>query len=150
MDHWSPDLIEIEHAAKENSAILFYVIDNKTRNVVSDIETANFAGYRKNLVLVIHPQDAVAGSVVAGEQISSKEAQDIQEALTVLHEIAFHQGILVFDNISQAMSKVIQVSSFYLHKPDALLIGGCDFCSKILKDKSHQNNDAGEDNTVCR
>lgn len=112
MEHWSQDLIEIEHAAKENSTILFYVIDSKTRNVVSDIETANFAGYHKNLVLVIHPQDAVVGSVVAGEQISSREAEDIREALAVLHKIALHQGILVFDNITQALSKVVQVSSF--------------------------------------
>lgn len=112
MEHWSQDLIEIEHAAKENATILFYVIDSQTRNVVSDIETANFAGYHNNLVLVIHPQDAVAGSVVAGEQISSKEAEDIKEALSLLHKIAFNQGILVFDNISQALNKVVQVSKY--------------------------------------
>lgn len=112
VDHWSQDLIEIEHAAKENTTILFYVIDSQTRNVVSDIETANFAGYHNNLVLVIHPQDAVTGSIVAGEQISSKEAEDIREALTVLHEIASGQGILVFDNISMALSRVVQVVKY--------------------------------------
>lgn len=131
MDHWSQDLVEIEHIAKENATIMFYVIDIQTRNVVSDIETANFAGYHKNLVLVIHPQDAVAGSVVAGEHISSKEAEDIQEALTVLHKITSHQGILVFDNISEALSKVVQVCEYnfkyILGKPDNLYIFFQDF-----------------------
>jgi len=88
------------------------VIDSQTRNVVSDIETANFAGNNKNLILVIHPQDAVAGSVVAGEQISTEEAEDIQEALTVLHKVTSNQGILVFDNISQALCKVVQVGIY--------------------------------------
>lgn len=109
MDHWSQDLIEIEHAAKENATLLFYVIDSQTRNVVSDIEAANFAGHRKHLVLVVHPEDAVAGSTVAGEQISSQEAEDIREALSTLHKIASNQGILVFDNISQALDRVVQV-----------------------------------------
>jgi len=91
------------------------VIDSQTRNVVSDIETANFAGNHKNLVLVIHPQDTVAGSVVAGEQISVEEAEDIQEALTVLHKITSNEGILVFDNISQALCKVVQVGNAVLN-----------------------------------
>jgi len=77
--------------------------------VVSDIETANFAGNHNNLVLVIHPQDAIAGSVVAGEPISCREAEDIREALTVLHKIAAHQGTLVFDNIPEGLNNVVQV-----------------------------------------
>jgi len=109
VDHWSQDLVEIEHAAKESAAILFYVIDSQTRNVVSDIETANFAGYHKNLVLVIHPQDAIAGSVVAGEPISYREAEDLREALTALHKIAAHQRTLVFDNIPEGLNNVVQV-----------------------------------------
>ncbi|KAL5243346.1 hypothetical protein ACI65C_010756 [Semiaphis heraclei] len=127
VDHWSQDLIEIEHAAKESATILFYVIDSQTRNVVSDIETANFAGNHNNLVLVIHPQDAIAGSVIAGEPISFHEAEDIREALTVLHKIAAHQRTLVFDNIPEGLNNVVQ----------------------ILKDKNHQN-DTSEDNTTYR
>lgn len=111
VDHWSQDLIEVEYAAKENATVLFFVIDSQTRNVVSDIEAANISGHHhKNLVLVVHPQDAVAGSMVAGEKISLNEAEDIKKALTVLHEIAFNQGIMVFDNIPHALNKVVQVS----------------------------------------
>ncbi|XP_027840527.2 uncharacterized protein LOC114122149 isoform X4 [Aphis gossypii] len=129
VDQWSQDLVEIEHAAKESSAILFYVIDSQTRNVVSDIETANFAGNHKNLVLVIHPQDAIArGSVIAGESISYSEAEDIREALTMLHKIAANQGTPVFDNIPEALNNIIQ----------------------ILKDKNRQINDTSEDDTTYR
>ncbi|KAL4130772.1 hypothetical protein QTP88_008161 [Uroleucon formosanum] len=126
VEHWSQDLIEIEHAAKESSTILFYVIDSQTRNVVSDIETANFAGNHNNLVLVIHPQDAIAGSVVAGEPISFREAEDLREALTTLHKIAANQETPVFDNIPEALNNIIQ----------------------ILKDKNRQSNDTSEDNTT--
>lgn len=118
MDHWSQDLIEVEHAAKNNATILFFVIDSQTRNVVTDIETANFAGNHTNLILVIHPQDVVSGSEVAGERISSKEAEDIKEALMMLHKITLHQGVLVFNNIPQALSKIVQVRpiQFYFVK----------------------------------
>ncbi|XP_025202109.1 uncharacterized protein LOC112599412 isoform X2 [Melanaphis sacchari] len=128
VDHWSQDLIEIEHAAKENATILFYVIDNQTRNVVSDIETANFAGNHNNLVLVIHPQDAITGSVIAGELISYREAEDIKEALTMLQKIAANQRTLVFDNIPEALNNVIQ----------------------ILKNKNRQINDTSEDDITYR
>lgn len=116
MEHWSQDLIEIEHAAKESSTILFYVIDSQTRNVVSDIETANFAGNHNNLVLVIHPQDAIAGSVVAGEPISFREAEDLREALTTLHKIAANQETPVFDNIPEALNNIIQVFNILMQE----------------------------------
>ncbi|XP_050423544.1 uncharacterized protein LOC126835199 isoform X2 [Adelges cooleyi] len=128
VDHWSQDLIEIEHTAKENATVLFYVIDRQTRNVASAIEVANFAGYQKNVVVVIHPQDTVSGTVVAGEQISPTESDDIQEALTILYKIAHEQGILVFDNIPQALSRVVQ----------------------ILKEKPHKNGEVNEDNSTNR
>jgi len=126
VDHWSQDLIEIEHAAKESATILFYVIDSKTRNVVSDVETANFAGNHNNLVLVIHPQDAVAGSVVAGESITFREAEDIREALTTLHKIAANQGTPVFDNIPEGLNNVIQVFNILMkeHKSEYIYIYG--------------------------
>ncbi|XP_025414537.1 uncharacterized protein LOC112686475 [Sipha flava] len=120
VDHWSEDLIETEHAAKENASILLYVIDSQTRNVVGGIESASLTcGHRNNLVLVIHPPDAVTGSTVAGEQISSREADDIREALTVLHEIATDQGILVFDNIPLALRGITQILKHETHQSNS-------------------------------
>ncbi|CAI6342780.1 unnamed protein product [Macrosiphum euphorbiae] len=73
-------------------------------------------------------RDAIVGSVVAGEPISFREAEDIREALTTLHKIAANQGTLVFDNIPEGLNNVIQ----------------------ILKDKNRQSNDTGEDNPTYR
>jgi len=67
-------------------------------------------------VLVIHPQDAIAGSVIAGEPISYSEAEDIGEALTMLHKIAANQGTPVFDNITEALNNVIQVFNILTQK----------------------------------
>ncbi|XP_050521786.1 uncharacterized protein LOC126894657 isoform X2 [Daktulosphaira vitifoliae] len=109
VDHWSQDLIEIEFMAKENASILFYVIDRQTRNVVSAIEAANFVGSQKNLVMVIHPQDTTSRIIVAGEQISSSESCDIDEALAIMYKITHKEGILVFENIPQALNRVVQI-----------------------------------------
>lgn len=111
VDQWSKDLIDVEHSAKENATVLFFVVDNQTRNVVSDIEIAYLAGYNKRLVLVINTQGlVVAGSIVAGEMITSTEAKHMQTALAVLHEISVDQRIQVFDSIPQALNTVVQVS----------------------------------------
>lgn len=90
------------------------MIDSQTRNVVTSIETAYFAGSRTNMILVIHPQNAEIGLEVAGEQVSGKELEDLKEAQKILHRIFSYQGILVFDNIPHALSKVTEVSELNL------------------------------------
>jgi len=64
-------LIELEHQAKENAEILLYVIDNQTRNVVSLIETANFMGSRRNVVIVINLYKG-PGHAIGSERISTE------------------------------------------------------------------------------
>lgn len=53
MDDWYPELIELENYAKQNSEILFFVVDNQTRAIASMIEVAFLASNRK-LILVIN------------------------------------------------------------------------------------------------
>lgn len=114
MDHWSQDLIETEYVAKENAKILFFVIDDQTRNVVTAIETAYFSGSHTNIILVIYPQNAKVGLEVTGEQVSGKELKALKETQKVLHHIFFYQGILIFDNITHALSKTVQVGELNL------------------------------------
>lgn len=53
---WTPDLIELEHRAKEKARVLFFVMDSETRATAGAIEAANIAGSNtKQLVLVLHP-----------------------------------------------------------------------------------------------
>lgn len=53
---WTPDLIELEHRAKEKARVLFFVMDSETRGSAGAIEAAHIAGQNsRNLVLVLHP-----------------------------------------------------------------------------------------------
>lgn len=53
---WTPDLIELEHRAKEKARVLFFVMDSETRASAGAIEAAHIAGSNaKQLVLVLHP-----------------------------------------------------------------------------------------------
>lgn len=69
--HWCHELIEQEHQAKQTAHVLFYVIDNRTRNVVGIIEAANFAGSNRKLVLVVNPYNG-PGDSINGESISDQ------------------------------------------------------------------------------
>lgn len=56
MSDWTPDLIELEHRAKEKARVLFFVMDSETRGSAGAIEAAYIAGQNsRNLVLVLHP-----------------------------------------------------------------------------------------------
>nr|CAD7442625.1 unnamed protein product [Timema bartmani] len=69
--HWGPELIELEYQAKQNAAVLFFVIDNQTRSVAGMIEAAHISGRRQKLILVIHPYQG-PGQKIWGEPISEE------------------------------------------------------------------------------
>jgi len=54
VEHWRPELIELESYAKQNSEILFFVVDNQTRAIASMIEVAFIASTHRKLILVIN------------------------------------------------------------------------------------------------
>ena len=53
VDHWAPELIELENQAKQNCEILFFVVDNQTRAIASMMEIAFIAATKRKLILVI-------------------------------------------------------------------------------------------------
>lgn len=54
VEQWGPELIELECYAKQNSEILFFVVDNQTRAIASMIEVAFLAATNRKLILVIN------------------------------------------------------------------------------------------------
>lgn len=54
VEHWGPQLIELESYAKQNSEILFFVVDNQTRAIASMIEVAFLASAQRKLILVVN------------------------------------------------------------------------------------------------
>lgn len=56
VSEWTPDLLELEHRAKEKAKVLFFVMDSQTRSTAGAIEVAHIAGRNsKHLVLVLLP-----------------------------------------------------------------------------------------------
>merc|ERR1712038_630235 len=53
--NWVPEMIELEHQAKVTSQILFYVINEQTRNVASMMEVCQYAGSNRKLIVVLNP-----------------------------------------------------------------------------------------------
>lgn len=69
VSEWRPELIAQEYEAKETARVLFFVIDNQTRNVAGIIEAAALAAMRSDsLILVVYPyhQD----QSILGERVS--------------------------------------------------------------------------------
>lgn len=105
---WCHELIEQEHEAKQNASVLFYVIDNRTRNVVGIIEAANFAGGNRKLVLVVNPYNG-PGDSINGESISDQEYLDLRKSLDLLKDLMKKKGIPTFDTIPTAVTCAAEI-----------------------------------------
>ncbi|KAK7580702.1 hypothetical protein V9T40_001331 [Parthenolecanium corni] len=99
---WSPELIELEHEAKENSQILLYVLDSKTRNVVSLVETAYFLGKKRKIIIVLNLFQE-AGHEIAGEKITCNEFNDLNSSSCLLKQLMERQKVAVFSNVREAL-----------------------------------------------
>ncbi|BET01153.1 Hypothetical protein NTJ_13970 [Nesidiocoris tenuis] len=104
---WSPDLVDVEHNAKEKAVVLFYVLDRRTRNVVGVVEAAYFAGSKRNLVLVLDMYNQQ--EEVAGESISQSEFEELICGLNTLRDLVEHNGYVVFDRILDAINWTAKV-----------------------------------------
>ena len=67
--NWVPEMIELEHQAKVTSQILFFVINEQTRNVASMIEVSQYAGSNRRLMVVLNPYPGPE-HLINGEQLT--------------------------------------------------------------------------------
>ncbi|CAG2162161.1 unnamed protein product [Oppiella nova] len=105
---WRPELIELEWSAKQNADVLFFVIDNQTRAIVSMIESAFICGSQRNLILVF-TETAGPGAFMNGEAISEKEYKDLQQSQSYLQDLVERQGIPIFDQLPVALACVNRI-----------------------------------------
>lgn len=106
--NWSPEMIELEHQAKVTSQILFYVINEQTRNVASMIEVSQYAGSNRRLIVVLNPYPSPEHTI-NGEQLTKAEYDDLQAAMGTVQDLIERQGIPVFNNIRVALSCTTKV-----------------------------------------
>ncbi|KAE8744999.1 hypothetical protein FOCC_FOCC008411 [Frankliniella occidentalis] len=105
---WAPELIEKEHIAKQNAAILLFVIDNQTRNTASTVEVAFFSGLRRSLMLVVEPYPP-SGCEIGGETLSDDELEDLAAGQQAMQVLAERQEIPVFRSVSLAVNGIAKV-----------------------------------------
>ncbi|XP_043068450.1 uncharacterized protein raw isoform X4 [Drosophila bipectinata] len=107
---WTPDLIELEHRAKEKARVLFFVMDSETRASAGAIEAAHIAGQNcKQLVLVLHPYKP--NQKILNEPISQQEYLDLNRNQLILKELVSRRGLPVLDNIPLGLQRTKEILS---------------------------------------
>ncbi|XP_032452099.1 uncharacterized protein LOC100121856 isoform X4 [Nasonia vitripennis] len=121
---WGPELVAQEYEAKKTARVLFFVIDDRTRNTAGIIEAAGLAGTRReSLVIVIHPYRQ--GQSIFGETLSNQEYYELMNGLMVLQYLMERMRIPIFESISAALnctSKIIRnaINVQDLHAEDGI------------------------------
>ena len=100
--NWVPEMIELEHQAKQTSQLLFFVANEKTRNIVSMIEISYLAGKKRKLICCLskYPEN---NHKINNELLSQVEWHDLQAGMTVVNDVVERSGIPVFENIDTAL-----------------------------------------------
>ncbi len=106
--NWVPEMIELEHQAKQTSQLLFFVVNEKTRNVVSMIEISYMAGKKRKLICYLgkYPE---RNHKISNEAVGRSEWLDLHAGLTVVNDLVERQGIPVFDSIEVALECATKV-----------------------------------------
>ncbi|CAG7833344.1 unnamed protein product [Allacma fusca] len=109
---WGPELIDLEHQAKSNAEILFFVINNQTRATVAMIEVAYVVAKQRKVILVLSGFKG-PGHKISDEPITQTEYEELTRGQLLLQELVAQHGVPVFNDIRTALqctSKVIQDS----------------------------------------
>ncbi|XP_055851824.1 uncharacterized protein LOC129916072 isoform X2 [Episyrphus balteatus] len=105
---WTPDLIELEHRAKEKARVLFFVMDSETRASAGAIEAAHIAGQNcQQLVLVLHPYKP--DQFILNEPLSHQEYIDLTRNQQMLRELVTRRGLPVLDNIPSGLQRTKEI-----------------------------------------
>ncbi|CRK87613.1 CLUMA_CG001409, isoform A [Clunio marinus] len=105
VSQWTPDLIALEHRAKEKARVLFFVMDSETRASAGAIEAAHIAGQnQKPLILVLHPYKR--NQKILNESISEEEYLDLSRNQKLLKQLVTRRGLPVLDSILTGLQKI--------------------------------------------
>ncbi|XP_053668748.1 uncharacterized protein LOC128719151 [Anopheles marshallii] len=108
VSHWTPDLIELEHRAKEKAKVLFFVLDSQTRSTAGAIEVAHIAGQNsKYLLLVLLPYSS--RQKILNETLSEDEYMDLMSNQLILRQLVLRRGLPVLDSIPTALEQIKEV-----------------------------------------
>lgn len=107
---WSPELVEIEHRAKELAPLLFFVIDYDTRALAAIIEVCYLAARGRRIIVVINPMPEKESTKFIVQKSTSLDSDDnkfdydnVCEARRILRLLLQSINIPVFDNVRLAL-----------------------------------------------
>ncbi|XP_053694583.1 uncharacterized protein LOC128742285 [Sabethes cyaneus] len=110
VSQWTPDLLELEHRAKEKAKVLFFVMDSQTRSTAGAIEVAHIAGRNsKHLVLVLLPYKQ--NQKILDETLTIDEYMDLSRNQLLLKQLVRRKGLPVLDNIPLALEYIKNILS---------------------------------------
>nr|XP_029709942.1 uncharacterized protein LOC109403689 isoform X3 [Aedes albopictus] len=110
VSEWTPDLLELEHRAKEKAKVLFFVMDPQTRSTAGAIEVANIAGRNsKHLVLVLLPYSQQ--QKILNETLALDEYMDLSRNQQLLKQLVRRRGLPVLDKVSLALEHIKNILS---------------------------------------
>eukprot|EP00043_Microstomoeca_roanoka_P019836 m.230520 g.230520 ORF g.230520 m.230520 type:complete len:403 (+) comp17060_c3_seq9:349-1557(+) len=102
VDEWSPDLIEIEAQAKENAAVLFFVLDNATRGLASMVEVAYNAAIGRPLVVVMQPFKE--GMRFGDDEVDPRQLDDLNRGREILTLLLRDEAVPIFEDMDAALA----------------------------------------------
>lgn len=107
--NWTPELVEIEHQAKELAPLLFFVIDHDTRALASIVEVCYLAANGRSIIVVMSPMPDKRQTKFIQQKHSTTEDEDEAdfenacEARRTLRALLQSINIPVFDNVRLAL-----------------------------------------------
>ncbi|XP_058129044.1 uncharacterized protein LOC131286094 [Anopheles ziemanni] len=121
VSHWTPDLIDLEHRAKEKAKVLFFVLDSQTRSAAGAIEVAHIAGQNSKFLLLVLLPYSIRQKIL-NETLSEDEYMDLMSNQLILRQLVQRRGLPVLDNISTALEQItkLQHGSCSLQPPNNL------------------------------
>ncbi len=107
VDEWTPDLVQIEAQAKEEAAVLFFVIDKHTNALASMMEVVELSVAGRQVVLVI--EQISAGTKIGGHVVSKIMLKDLNRSRAYTRDVARRFGVPVYDNIEDGLAQVAYI-----------------------------------------
>jgi hypothetical protein len=139
---WSPELIEIEHRAKELAPLLFFVIDHDTRALASIVEVCYLAARGRSIIVVMNPIPDRKYTKFVQQKNSSLEKDDeadyenVCEARRTLRTLLRGINIPVFDNVRLAL----ECAAFILETTKRTMTNHSVFDEDNNEDNSERGN----------
>lgn len=138
---WTPELVEIEHRAKELAPLLFFVIDYDTRALASIVEVCYLAARGRSIIVVMNPmpEKNLTKFIQHKNSTVSKDDDDdydnVCEARRMLRTLLRSINIPVFDNVRLAL----ECAAFILETTKRSITNH----SAFKEDESEEDNGRG-------